>query len=207
MGIDSPSDQPPDRVEAERLSPTRGAAATERAFGLRIARDGSWWHEGRPIGRPALVKLFASVLRREADGSYWLVTPVERGRIPVEDVPFVAVELAVEGVGAAQTLRLRTNLDEWITVGPAHPLRLQRPVAPAGNAAAVSPDADADAALASPDADTLIPYVLVRPGLEARLVRAVYYHLVELGLERCLDGRMRFGVWSAGVFFALDAAG
>jgi uncharacterized protein len=188
MGTDSPSNQPPGRVEAQRLSPTRAGAATERAFGLKIARDGSWWHEGRPIGRPALVKLFASVLRRAADGSYWLVTPVERGRIEVEDVPFVAVELAADGRGAGQRLSLRSNLDQWVTVGPDHPLRLRRSVAAAGEAA-------------------LVPYVELRDGLEARLVRSVYYQLVELGEEQRLDGRDRFGVWSGGRFFALDEAG
>ncbi len=188
MGTDSPPDQALERVEAETLSPSRGGTAMERAFGLRIARDGSWWHEGRPIGRLALVKLFASVLRRASDGSHWLVTPVERGRIEVEDVAFVAVELAVEGEGALQRLRLRSNLDAWVTVGPDHPLRLRRSVAPAGNVA-------------------LVPYVEVRDGLEARLARPVYYQLVDLGEERDLDGRARFGVWSSGVFFALDEAG
>lgn len=188
MGIDSPSDQPPGRVEAQRLSPTRAGAATERAFGLRIARDGSWWHEGRPIGRLALVKLFASVLRRAPDGSYWLVTPIERGRIEVEDVPFVAVELALDGRGPGQRLSLRSNLDQWVTVGPDHPLRLRRSVASGEDAA-------------------LVPYVELGAGLEARLVRSVYYQLVELGEERRLDGRARFGVWSGGRFFTLDEAG
>jgi hypothetical protein len=188
MGTDSPSDQPPGRVDARRLSPTRAGTTTERAFGLRIARDGRWWHEGRPIERLALVKLFASVLRRAPDGSYWLVTPVERGRIEVEDVPFVAVELAVDGRGAEQRVCLRSNLDEWVTVGPDHPLRLRRSAAPAGDVA-------------------LVPYVELGDGLEARLARPVYYQLVELGEERRLDGRSRFGVWSGGRFFALDEAG
>jgi uncharacterized protein len=190
MGTDSPRDQALDRVEGETLSPSRAGTAMERAFGLRIARDGSWWHEGRPIGRLALVKLFASVLRRAPDGSHWLVTPVERGRIEVEDVAFVAVELAVEGAGAGarQQLRLRTNLDQWVTVGPDHPLRVRRSVAPAGEAA-------------------LVPYVEVQGGLEARLARPVYYELVELGEDQCRDGRTRFGVWSSGVFFPLDEAG
>ena len=190
LGTDSPRDQALDRVAVETLSPSRGGIAMERAFGLRIARDGSWWHEGRPIGRLALVKLFATVLRRAPDGSHWLVTPVERGRIEVEDVAFVAVELAVEGAGAGarQRLRLRSNLDEWVTVGADRPLRVRRSVAPAGEAA-------------------LVPYVEVRAGLEARLARPVYYELVELGEERSLDGRTRFGVWSGGVFFPLDEAG
>ena len=185
MGTDSRLDQPPGRGEAHSLSPTTGSAATERAFGLRIARDGRWWHEGRPIERSALVKLFASVLRREPDGSYWLVTPVERGRIEVEDVPFVAVELLATGTGSGQRLRLRSNLDEWVTIGPEHPLRLRRSAATGDEA--------------------LVPYVEFRPGLEARLARPVYYQLVDLGEERREGGRTRFGVWSEGRFFALDA--
>jgi hypothetical protein len=125
------------------------------------------------------------VLRREPDGSYWLITPVERGRIEVDDVPFVAVELAAEGAGRNRRVRLRTNLDEWLTLGPDHPLRLRRPVHAAAAAGSV-------------------PYVEVRAGLEARLARPVYYELVELGAERWAKGRTRFGVWSEGWFFALD---
>jgi hypothetical protein len=188
MVTDTGSDQPPTAGGTQSLSPHPRAAPRERDFRLAIARDGSWWHEGSPIKRMALVKLFATVLRREADGSYWLVTPVERGRIAVEDVPFVAVELAASGSGQAQKLRLRSNLDEWVTVGPDHPLRV-RPSDRAG------------------EDQTLIPYVEMRPGLEARLERAVYYQLVQLGLERAERGRTRFGVWSGGRFFALDEAG
>lgn len=162
-----------------------GADGGERSFGLRIARDGTWYYRGSPIRRLELVKLFASVLRREADGSHWLVTPVERGRIEVDDAPFVAVELAVEGAGPGQRLRLRSNLDDWVTLGRAHPIRL-RP-AP-GQAADAGP----------------VPYVEVRDGLEARLARPVYYELVELGVAREEDGRTRFGVWSEGCFVALD---
>ena len=157
-----------------------------RDFDLRIARDGTWFHEGTPVRRLPLVKLFASVLRRERDGSYWLVTPVERGRVKVDDAPFVGVELAVDGDGAARTLRLRTNLDEWVTIGRERPLRL-RP-APADDRRERE----------------LVPYVEVRQGLEARLLRPVFYELVELGQEHKVDGRTRFGVWSEGCFFALD---
>ena len=187
MVIDTRSDQPPSSGITQTLSPTGTVAATQRAFGLAIARDGSWWHEGSPIRRIELVKLFASVLRREADGSYWLVTPVERGRIAVEDVPFVAVELEAVGRGRAQRLRLRSNLDEWVTVGPEHPLRLRASAAGGGGA--------------------LVPYVEVRPGLEARLARAVYYELVDLGEELAEPEGGGFGVWSGGQFFALDRAG
>lgn len=188
MGTETPSDQPPGRLETNSLSSGPRVAAVERDFGLRIARDGTWFHHGSPIERIALVKLFATVLRREADGSYWLVTPVERGRIEVEDVPFVAVELAVEGTGRDQRLRLRSNLDEWVTVGPDHPLQLRRSRTP-------------------PDDAALVPYVEIRNGLEARLARPVYYELVELGVEFEQAGRSRFGVWSEGRFFALDDAG
>jgi hypothetical protein len=155
---------------------------------MRIARDGSWHYLVSPIKRIELVRLFASVLRREADGSYWLVTPVERGRIEVEDVPFVAVELEVTGTGQEQRLRLRSNLDEWVTLDGRHPLRLRPAESGAGEAGA-------------------IPYVEMRPGLEARLARPVYYELVELGTEHREGERTRFGVWSAGRFFALDQAG
>src|SRR5256885_8529289 len=113
---------------------------------MRIARDGTWYYRGSPINRIPLVKLFASVLRREADGTYWLVTPAERGRVIVEDVPFVAVAVEVQGTGRAQQLIFRTNLDEIVTAGPDHPLRVE-------NAAHGTP----------------APYILVRPGLETPL--------------------------------------
>ena len=185
--MDTPSDQPPEalRGHTNPWPPPDGAAT--RWLGLRIMSDGTWRYRGSPIDRVELVKLFASVLRREADGSYWLVTPVERGRIQVDDVPFVAVELAAEGAGRDRRVRLRTNVDEWLTLGPDHPLRLRRP---AGGAAEAGP----------------VPYVEVRAGLEARLARPVYYELVELGEERLDGGRQRFGVWSDGMFFALDDA-
>lgn len=179
-----PSDQVPGASSAvgARREPV------EKDLELRIDRDGTWFYRGSPIRRMALVKLFATVLRREADGSYWLRTPVERGRIEVEDVPFVGVELAAEGSAASQTLHLRTNLDQWVTLGPEHPLRL-RPV-PWQDQAEAGP----------------APYVEVRPGLDARLLRPVFYELVELGQEREMGGHRRFGVCSAGAFFPLDAA-
>lgn len=150
---------------------------------IRIAADGTWFHEGAPIRRLPLVKLFASVLSRDASGDYWLVTPVERARIRVDDVPFLAVELKTVGEGDAQILSFRTNLDEWVTAGPAHPIAL-RPQ-PGGREPA--------------------PYVLVRDGLEARLTRAVYYELVERAVDVGRDDRARFGVHSDGVFFPLEA--
>ncbi len=170
--------------------PIIGSAATRRQpndsgdLDMRIARDGSWHYRGSPIGRLPLVKLFASVLRREPDGSYWLVTPAERGRITVEDVPFLAVELTVAGQGHDQQLIFRTNLDEFVTAGPDNPLRVE--TAPSGEPA---------------------PHILVRDGLEARLARAVFYELVELAAEVEIEGERRFGVWSNGAFYQLGDPG
>lgn len=155
--------------------------------GLRILADGTWTYQGTAIRRIALVKLFKTVLRREAD-RFWLVTPVERVEIEVEDAPFVAVEMEVTGERADQRLRLRTNLDEWVEVGAEHPLVMRKP----GH-----PDVG--------DAD-LVPYVTVEPGLEARLARSVYYELVEAAEERVHDGESAVGVVSNGHFFALDRA-
>jgi hypothetical protein len=151
---------------------------------MRIARDGTWHYRGSPISRQPLVKLFASVLRREPDGSYWLVTPAERGRVEVEDAPFVAVELNVSGKGHKQQLIFRTNLDDIVTAGSDNPLRIE--TAASGEPA---------------------PYILVRRRLEARLARPVFYELVELGGEAVVDGTAQFGVWSNGVFFRLGDPG
>jgi hypothetical protein len=151
---------------------------------MRIARDGTWFYRGSPIGRSALVKLFASVLRREQDGSYWLVTPAERGRIEVEDVPFLAVALTLQGEGREQQLIFRTNLDDIVTAGPDNLLRVE-------TAASGSP----------------APYILVRDGLEARIARPVFYDLVELGREEPIEHTIQFGVWSMGRFFRLGEPG
>ena len=148
-------------------------------FDIRIAADGSWYHEGGLIARPALVKLFASVLKREADGSYWLVTPVERGRIDVDDVPFMIVAAQCEGEGGGQIVRLRTNVDDEFILGPDHPLVMR---CPAGG-------------------DDLRPYVTVRPGLEGRIARPVFYELAEISVE---GPQGQIGIWSAGAFFSLE---
>ena len=185
MCTDAASDQPPDALGAPTGPRSAPDATAPRRLGLRIRHDGTWLYYESPIKRKELVKLFASVLRREPDGSYWLVTPVERGRIEVDDAPFVAVELARDGAGVRQKLRLRTNLDEWLTVGEQHRLEVRRR---SGQPADAGP----------------VPYVEVRAGLEARLARPVYYELVELGVERQEHGEKRFGVWSDGRFFALD---
>jgi len=150
-------------------------------FAMRIARDGTWFYQGTPIGRKPLVKLFASVLRREADGDYWLVTPYERGRIVVDDAPFVAVECDVEGEGAAQRLSFRTNIDERVEAGAAHPIRVEeRGGEPS-------------------------PYLLVRPGLEALIARPVYYQLVERAVPDPADPQV-LGLWAGGRFFRLGRA-
>ncbi len=135
----------------------RGEAACGD-LGLRIDRHGRWYYQGSPIGRMAMVKLFASVLHRLPDGSYWLVTPGEQGRVEVEDVPFVAVELREAGTRAAPLIELRTNLDDWVPLDPDHPLTLH----PVG------------------EPPVEVPYLGVRDGLAARLTRPVYYELVEL---------------------------
>ena len=151
---------------------------------MRIARDGTWFYRGSPIRRLPLVKLFASVLRREEDGGYWLVTPAERGRVEVEDAPFLAVALDVEGEGRRQRLIFRTNLDEFVTAGADHPLRVE--TAAGGEPA---------------------PYILLRGRLEAKLARPVFYDLVELGVEELVKERTLFGVWSEGNFFVLGEPG
>lgn len=147
-------------------------------YDLRIGRDGTWYYRGGPIRRPALVKLFAGVLSRDRAGDYWLITPAERGRIQVDDVPFLAVDLAAEGTGPAQALRFRTNLDQEVVAGAEHPLRVEF-----------------SAGVGEPS-----PYILISQGLEARISRPVYYRLVDMAVEH--DGRI--GVWSRQRFFPLD---
>ena len=147
---------------------------------MRIGRDGVWYYRGSPINRLPLVKLFASVLRRENDGSFWLVTPAERGRVVVEDAPFIAVAVDKQGLGRDQALIFRTNLDEIVTAGPEHPLRIE-----------------------TAEDGTPTPYIMVRRGLEARLSRPVFYELVEFGEEATIGDEQQFGVWSQGAFFRL----
>lgn len=150
-------------------------------FDIVIKRDGTWLYRGSPIHRMSLVRLFASVLRRDGEGAYWLVTPAERGLITVEDVPFMAVELTVRGDGRDQELIFRTNVDDTVAASDDHPLR------------AVIDDATGEPR----------PYVLVRNGLEARLIRPVFYQLVDLGNEERVGDTTFFGVWSKGRFFPL----
>jgi hypothetical protein len=151
-----------------------------------IRRDGTWLYRGSPINRKELVCLFASVLRRDAEGDWWLQTPAERGRIEVEDAPFVAVELEWGGDGRRQTLSFRTNTDQVVTAGPDHPIRMSH-----------------DLLTCEPT-----PYILLRSGdgahgIEARVNRAVYYELVALAVPEYVGPHLMLGVWSSGQFFPL----
>jgi hypothetical protein len=150
---------------------------------IRIAADGTWHHEGAPIRRPALVRLFASILRRDGD-RYVLVTPVEKLGIEVEDAPFLAVEMqVVEEKEGCRVLAFRTNVDDWAIAGPDHPLRFET---------------DRDGGVR--------PYLLVRGALWARLTRALAYDLIALGEERDYEGGRWFGVSSGGTFFPIAPA-
>ena len=144
---------------------------------MRIARDGTWFHQGSPIGRLPLVRLFSTLLRKDDEG-FMLVTPVEKLSIEVEDAPFIAVSLEAEGQGQGQRLTFRTNVGDEVTAGPDHGLRFDR------------------------QNEAPVPYLTVRRGLEARLARPVYYQLIELAVP---DGG-RLGIWSEGLFFVLDGA-
>ena len=150
---------------------------------MRIATDGTWFYMKTPIGRPALVKLFASVLKRE-HGKYFLVTPVEKVGIVVEDAPFLAVEMRAEGKAGAQVLNFRTNVDDHVTCGPEHALRFEP----------------------EPGTGGLKPYLHVRRDLWAKVTRSLFYDLVALGEERAIDGRRMFGVVSNNAFFAMAPA-
>ncbi|MDX1607058.1 MAG: DUF1285 domain-containing protein [Candidatus Competibacterales bacterium] len=151
---------------------------------LCIARDGTWYHEGWPIVRRSLVRLFATLLRREADGDYYLVTPVEKWRIRVDDVPFRAVALTITGSGREQQLDFRTDFGEPVPAGPAHPIEVEYPG----------------------PGDEPAPYVQVRDGLRARLTRAVFLELAERAEQREESGAAVYGVWTRGAFFMLGPA-
>ena len=150
---------------------------------MRIARDGTWFHQGSPIGRESMVRLFSTVLRREADGSHVLVTPVEKLDIAVEDAPFVAVEMKAEGEGRDARLAFRLNTGDLVTAGPDHALRFVD------------------------RGDGPHPYLHVRGGLEALVSRAVYYDLAERALASDGDDPdSGAGIWSDGVFFPIEPA-
>ncbi|MDJ0820176.1 MAG: DUF1285 domain-containing protein [Paracoccaceae bacterium] len=143
---------------------------------MRIARDGTWFYLGTPIGRFELVKLFSSILRKDGD-QYFLVTPVEKVGITVDDAPFVATDFAIAGEGADQVLTFETHVGDFATAGPEHPIRVDR----------------------DPDTGEPAPYVLIRANLEALIDRKSFYRLVELGAHH--EGW--FGVWSLGQFFPM----
>ncbi len=152
---------------------------------IEIDVDGNWFHEGSPVRRAGLVALFASILRREPDGSYALVTPVEKRTIKVADVPFVAVDIVVTGTGRTQTVTLTTNTGDIITVAKDHPMRFAEGTAADGIA---------------------LPYTTVRGGLEARAARAVFQDLVAAGCVVEYNGDNWFGIWSSGCFWPMMQA-
>jgi len=147
---------------------------------IRIARNGQWWYLGTPIGRVELVKLFASVLKLE-DGRHYLVTPVEKIGITVDDAPFVAVDFRVEDRDGVQVLVFETNVGDETEAGPENPIRVHR----------------------VPESGEPRPYVHVRRGLEALIDRKSFYRLVEVGEHREVDGERWFGISSGGEFFAI----
>ena len=170
--------------------PTRGPPPVERwnppycgAIDMRIAADGTWYHNGTPIRRPKLVRLFSSILRREPDGRIVLVTPVECVGITVEDAPFAAVEMAVDGSGQERRISFRTNVDDLVPVDADHTLRFEEA---------------ADGALK--------PYLHVRRGLWALVSRALTYDLVDLAEEGTLDGEPWLGLWAGGLFHPIAPA-
>lgn len=185
-----PMDLPPDLAslslaDIARLADERKLPPVERwnpthcgDSEMRIARDGTWFHQGSPIARTEMVRLFSTILRREPEGGYVLVTPVEKLDIVVEDAPFVAVELKADGAGRDAALTFRLNTGDLVTAGPAHPLRF------------------------ATGEDGPRPYLHVRGGLEALVARPVYYELA----ERALAGDGTPGVWSSGAFFAFASS-
>ena len=180
------------RIQAEAKQAKKGGAAPVDRWNppfcgdldMRIAADGTWFYLGTPIGRRRLVKLFASVLRREEDGKYCLVTPVEKVGIRVDDAPFLAVEMRLDDHGPDQVIGFRTNVDDEVRVDDEHPLRFAAERGTGG----------------------LKPYVLVRGRLEALIARAVFYDLVALGKDETVDGMRTFGVRSSGIFYPMAPA-
>ena len=150
---------------------------------MRIARDGTWFYLGTPIGRPGLVKLFSSILKKEG-AQYFLVTPAEKVGITVDDAPFVATDFEVEGEGEGQILTFTTHVGDMAVAGPEHPIRVDR----------------------DPETGEPSPYILIRAELEALIDRKSFYRLVELGETEAVDGTDWFGVRSSGQFFPIIPA-
>ncbi len=147
---------------------------------IRISRDGTWFYMGTPIGRPELVRLFSTILRKDGD-SYVLVTPVEKVGITVDDAPFVAVDFEVEGSGQAQALTFTTNVADTVKAGPDAPIRIER----------------------DPKTGEPSPYVRIRANLDALIDRKSFYRLVDIGTSEIYQGKDWFGVWSGGQFFPI----
>lgn len=147
---------------------------------IRISRDGTWFYMGTPIGRPELVRLFSTILRKDGE-SYVLVTPVEKVGITVEDAPFVAVDFELEGSGQAQTLTFTTNVADTVKAGPDAPIRIER----------------------DPKTGEPSPYVRIRANLDALIDRKSFYRLVDIGTSDIYEGKDWFGVWSGGQFFPI----
>jgi hypothetical protein len=145
---------------------------------IRIARDGTWFHQGTPVGRRELVRLFSTILRKEAE-AYYLVTPAEKMRIQVEDVPFLAVLLEVRGTGHAQQLAFTTNVGDDVVADAEHRIRVEN----------------------APETGEPAPYIHVRGGLEARISRSVFYQLADVAVAGEREDEL--GLWSAGVFFPI----
>jgi hypothetical protein len=186
---------PPDAIAGMALSEIAQLAADGRLppvdkwnpdhcgdSGMKITADGQWWHEGSPIGRTALVRLFSTVLRREPDGGHVLVTPVEKLSIEVEDAPFIAIEMGSEGEGERRRLAFRTNVGDLVIAGTEHGLVIED----RGHGEH--------------------PYLRVRGGLDALVARPVYYELANLALDEAPGPDGQTGLWSDGAFFALGTA-
>lgn len=174
----------PPFAHAPPAAPDDAAEPVRRGgYPIRIDGEARWFYHDQPLRRPELIALFANALRRDETGHYWLVTPGERGRIIVEDVPFLAVELYITGHGPDQEVRFRTNLDEWVTAGHSHPIRMS----------------------VSPVTSEPRPYIIVKDRLEARITRSVYYELVERCVRRHPGQEAEVGIWSRQTFFTLGA--
>jgi hypothetical protein len=182
--VNSDKSQSPKDVNSSSPIQEAGASLGPMLCGdiaMRIDRNGLWSSHGSPIGRQELVKLFASVLKRDETGDFWLITPVEKARIQVEDAPFLAVELIVDGEGKNQKLTIRTNIDDIVTIDDDHPLEVEF----------------------DPETAEPAPYITIREGIRARLARPVYYELVEIGEEAPHSGDVYYGIWSCNSFFPL----
>jgi uncharacterized protein len=179
------------RAAADTNDPSKGLPPIDKwnppfcgDIDMEIRADGTWFYMGTPIGRQPLVRLFSTVLRKEPDGKTYLVTPVEKVGIRVEDAPFVAVEMAVSGEGRSRTLTFRTNVGDVAVAGPEHKLRF----------------------VIAGENQELKPYLHIRGRLDALVSRPVMYDLVDLGEEAEIDGRPMFAVRSGGVLFPIMPA-